>query len=89
VLHFGKRWAVIRQSLGIEPKEVDGINVEQLTLMPMRLDLPLGALWRWVGENLLGCLMVVELSRRVKQHQIIIETINGEREMLHPFHQKG
>jgi hypothetical protein len=74
--------------LGVEPKEVDGINVEQLALMPMRLDLPLGALWRRVGENLLGCLMV-ELSRRVKQHRIIIETVDGEREMLHPFHQKG
>jgi hypothetical protein len=37
-------------------------------------------------EKRLGHLMVVELSRRVVQHRVIIKTFIGEREMLYPFH---
>jgi hypothetical protein len=53
-------WRVgIHQCLGVEPKMVDGINVEQLIPMPTGPDPPLSALRGWVGEKRL---VVVELS---------------------------
>jgi hypothetical protein len=73
-------------SLGVEPKIVDGIDVEQLIPTPTGPDLPLNALRVWVGEKHLACLMVAELIQCVGQHQVVVETIFTEREALHPFH---
>jgi hypothetical protein len=78
VLHLGRRHVVIHQILGIEHQAVDDVNVEHLALTLVRPDLPLSALSRQVGEKRLSHLVVAELSRRVRQHWVIIKTVIGK-----------
>jgi hypothetical protein len=61
----------------LKPESVDGIDMEQLILMPMRPDLPLSVLHERAGEKRQGCLVLVELFRHVGEHRVNVETVVG------------
>jgi hypothetical protein len=85
VLHLSWWWGGNCLSLSLELSVVDGIDMECQVLTPTGPNPPLSTLGG-ATEKCLGHLMVVELSRRVVQHRVIIKTFIGEREMLYPFH---